>query len=1203
MKYRSQSRFFRQLFRRVHWRNASRSKPHCSLLLTAVFLLLVAPVFSADPPRLAKVLVLWFGDKDSPALTEFENGLRTTMERGLNAPVWVYAESFDEGWLGQGSPYAKTMERFLNDKYANRGIDIVVTIGNYPLQYMQRRRKTLLPHAKLIYFSLRHMPGQPIPQATGLVWRLDLAPTLEVALLQNPGTRHVLLIAGATAIDRALAQLFLPSGLKYLQERHNEVGIQILPPRTLAETRSVLAALPQDTVTVFICYYGDSAGYGSVPARILPTFSAITNRPMYGWIDSFLGRGIVGGSLVSSEAAGTEVGDLVVRVLHGEEPGNIPEVSSEVRQNEFDWQQMKRWGIGMDKVPAGSTVINREYTVWELYKWRIIGLLVLLAIEALLISVLIRMAVAQKRNLKQLASQREREALIAQLAAAFINLPAELVNAEITSSLQRLLEFFDLDRISLFEFSGGTTQLRLLCSRTSRGVEQIPSVINLAQLPWTASQILRGTPIVVSHLGELPEEASALTEVLRASGVRSFVAFPIQHGGNTFATLKFSTVHNEREWKPDLVLALQTIVDICGSALERKHAEEEVHQNRARLSGIVESAMDAIIAVDSQEHIVVFNATAERIFGCSMEEALGQSLERFIPNRFRAQHHVHISYFAETGVTNRAMGTLGALWALRANGEEFPIEASISQVKTDGGKLFTVIVRDITERQRSQQALRESEDRYRDLVEHSEDLICTHDLEGNLLSVNPAVASTLGYEVAELLRISLRQILLPEFRSQFDEYMATIRKDGEAEGLMAVLTRTGERRIWEYHNTLRTAGLPSPIVRGMAHDVTERKQAERDLHRSEQLKSSILGSLSSHIVVVDSRGIVVAVNDPKFDFATGNGLLGFSVGTKYFETCRNRIGESNLEETAALDGIQAVFDGKRDYFQAEYALNPGTVQPWLLMSVTPLKGADRGIVISHQDISERKRHEQAIHDLSGRLINAQEQERSRIARELHDDVNQQLALLAIELQQLESFFPEDSSEGRQQVQALWKKTHGLSTEVQQLTHQLHSTKLEHLGIVAALRGLCAEFSAQHKIGADFQSRQVPPTMDSDASLSLFRVAQESLHNVAKHSRAKKVRMELIGEGGKVVLRVSDDGVGFDPDALRNQSGLGMISMGERIRFAGGRLSVWSKPSMGTQVEAMIPLSRKTNAVSGTSQPTFTRRKTDKSRDLKSRVDQ
>jgi signal transduction histidine kinase len=244
-----------------------------------------------------------------------------------------------------------------------------------------------------------------------------------------------------------------------------------------------------------------------------------------------------------------------------------------------------------------------------------------------------------------------------------------------------------------------------------------------------------------------------------------------------------------------------------------------------------------------------------------------------------------------------------------------------------------------------------------------------------------------------------------------------------------------------------------------------------------------------------------------------------------------------------------------------------------MISVTPLAGPDRGIVISHHDITERKRHERAITELSGRLITAQEQERSRIARELHDDINQQLALLAIELQQLERFFPEDAPEGREKTQALWRKAHALSTDIQHLSHELHSTKLEHLGIVAALRGLCTEFSEQHKIEADFQFRQVQPGMAPEISLSLFRVAQESLHNVAKHSQAKRVQVELLGKGREIVLRVSDDGVGFDPDAPKGRSGLGMISMNERVRLVGGTLSVCSKHSLGTQIEAAIPLSR------------------------------
>jgi signal transduction histidine kinase len=246
------------------------------------------------------------------------------------------------------------------------------------------------------------------------------------------------------------------------------------------------------------------------------------------------------------------------------------------------------------------------------------------------------------------------------------------------------------------------------------------------------------------------------------------------------------------------------------------------------------------------------------------------------------------------------------------------------------------------------------------------------------------------------------------------------------------------------------------------------------------------------------------------------------------------------------------------------------------MSVTPLKGHDHGVVISHQDITERKRHERAIQDLSGRLISAQEQERSRIARELHDDINQQVAMLAIELQQLQGLLPAGFPEGREKVQALWEKTHLLSTEIQHLSHQLHSAKLEHLGIIAALRGLCSEFSEQHKIEADFQFHQIPQKLDSDISLTLFRVAQESLHNVAKHSHAKKVRVELVGTADKVLVRVSDDGVGFTTNG--NRTGLGMISMNERTRLLGGIFTISSIPSLGTQVEAAIPLSTRTAAV-------------------------
>jgi len=167
-------------------------------------------------------------------------------------------------------------------------------------------------------------------------------------------------------------------------------------------------------------------------------------------------------------------------------------------------------------------------------------------------------------------------------------------------------------------------------------------------------------------------------------------------------------------------------------------------------------------------------------------------------------------------------------------------------------------------------ALQENEDWYQDLVEHSQDLLCIHDLEGRLLAVNPAPARVLGYSVEELLRIPMRELIAPEFRSEFDAYLSEIRHKGESRGLLTVITRSGEHRIWEYHNTLRTEGVAKPIVRGTAHDVTDQKRAEKLLREtSEELLSRVreneltIRELKLFRTLVDRSNDAIEVVDPE----------------------------------------------------------------------------------------------------------------------------------------------------------------------------------------------------------------------------------------------------------------------------------------------------------------------------------------------------
>jgi len=228
----------------------------------------------------------------------------------------------------------------------------------------------------------------------------------------------------------------------------------------------------------------------------------------------------------------------------------------------------------------------------------------------------------------------------------------------------------------------------------------------------------------------------------------------------------------------------------------------------------------------------------------------------------------------------------------------------------------------------------------------------------------------------------------------------------------------------------------------------------------------------------------------------------------------------------------------------------------------------RGFMI---DITARKQTEETLSILSGRLINAQEEERRRIARELHDDLNQRMALLSIELEQLGQKIPERQSELREDVRDLQSKAHEISMEIHRLSYQLHPSKLDHLGLAAALKSLCDELKASQGLQIEFFQRGFPATLPKDVTLCVFRIAQEALRNIVKHSGTHEALVVLERTDGEISLCVSDTGCGFDTESDKMKSGLGFISMMERLRLVGGEISIHSQPSWGTQIDVSVPL--------------------------------
>lgn len=270
--------------------------------------------------------------------------------------------------------------------------------------------------------------------------------------------------------------------------------------------------------------------------------------------------------------------------------------------------------------------------------------------------------------------------------------------------------------------------------------------------------------------------------------------------------------------------------------------------------------------------------------------------------------------------------------------------------------------------------------------------------------------------------------------------------------------------------------------------------------------------------------------------------------------------------TAYLDAFHA-----RRSFRIEYRIRRWDGEyRWLLDSGMPRYGSDgsfHGYVGGCIDITERREAEQLFRDLNRRLIVAQEDERRRIARELHDHLNQQLALLAIDLQQL-SVHPPATAEGlAAALHADWRRTTEIASDVHAISHRLHPSKLEALGLVATIRAHCRDVSRQG-FAVHFSERNVPGGVSTDAALCLFRVLEEAVTNASRHSGAGSADVALEGHGTDILLRVSDRGRGLT--ASERSSGLGLISMRERLQLVGGTLSITSSEGGGTTVEAHVP---------------------------------
>jgi PAS domain S-box-containing protein len=376
--------------------------------------------------------------------------------------------------------------------------------------------------------------------------------------------------------------------------------------------------------------------------------------------------------------------------------------------------------------------------------------------------------------------------------------------------------------------------------------------------------------------------------------------------------------------------------------------------------------------------------------------------------------------------------------------------------------------------------------------------------------------------------------------------------------------------------TTRQRGWPEDLVRQLQilgdifYQAVMRKRAEEAARESEERFALVADSAPMLVWMAGSDKRSTYFNKGWLDF-TGRTLeqqLGgcWTAG----------IHPEDLER--CLDGYTQAFDAKSE-FKSEYRLRRHDGQyRWMMNYGVPRYSPDGsfcGFIGSCIDITDLKASQQEMEHLSGRLIHAQEEERKRVARELHDNFGQRLVVLSMELAQ------HLSTPDMPPIQA-WLRDLGanlkeISRAMNVTAHQLHSSHLEVLGLVSAVQGLCFEFSRQHGIEVAFSHANMPASISAEVALCLFRVLQESLQNIAKHSGALSCRVELTGAAERIHLCVADPGVGFDSARLKLKPGLGFVSMRERLRLVGGQMVVESQPSHGTRLDIHVPVAAMTTA--------------------------
>ncbi len=385
-----------------------------------------------------QVLLIYDERLDLPGLSMMDASFVRKLTDNSKYSIDVYRETLDLSRFGTNDNYLPFMRDYLRTKYAHKKVDVVVAMLGPSLNFLLNSGETIFPGTPIVFcgidrreFGNRSLP----PHVTGILLKREFAPTLELALKLHPETKNVVVVGGSSKFDKQLVE----DAKNEFEGYQNQLKFNYMTNLPLKELLTKLSQLPPQTVVLYTTMFQDGAGVPFIPHKVIEQISAASNAPVYGFVDQYLGRGIVGGRLYSLNSQGEEVAKITLKILDGTSTANLPLFEYGASETLLDWRQMKRWNLNQSQLPAGSTIRFRQPSLWNQYKHYIIGAIGIIALQSFMIGRLIMQRSRRRKIEAQLRESESRFRTLADTAPVMIWMSG--VDKLTTWCNQRLLNF------------------------------------------------------------------------------------------------------------------------------------------------------------------------------------------------------------------------------------------------------------------------------------------------------------------------------------------------------------------------------------------------------------------------------------------------------------------------------------------------------------------------------------------------------------------------------------------------------------------------------------------------------------------------------------------------------------------------------------------------------------------------------------------